>query len=91
MRRLDVQTGEVAESESGLRPSRTAAVFYDPTATTWAFANADGRRYVRAPITVDHIDGDLAYLAEGPKVGTDVVTVGGPEIYGAEVGVGDDE
>jgi hypothetical protein len=90
VKRLDVQTGEVVASQAGLTvPYR--AVFYDAQGDTWVFVSPRPRTFVRAPVTVDHIDGDLAYLAEGPQVGTAVVTVGGPEIYGAEVGVGDDE
>ena len=42
----------------------------------------------RAPITVDRVDGETAYLVKGPAVGTAVVTVGAPELYGAEYGVG---
>jgi len=89
-RRLDVQTAVV-----GTDGARTtvpyAAVFYDPTGATWTFTNPGGRTYVRVPIAVDHIDGDVAYLTEGPPAGTAVVTVGGPEVYGAEIGVGEEE
>ena len=67
------------------------AVLYDPSGDTWAFVNVEGRSFVRQPITVDHIEGDNAFLKEGPAVGAKVVTVGGAEIYGAELGVGDDE
>jgi hypothetical protein len=37
---------------------------------------------------VDRVDGGTAYLRAGPAVGTMVVTVGVPELYGAEFGVG---
>ena len=67
------------------------AVLYDPSGETWAFVNVEGRSFVRQPITVDHIEGDRAFLEDGPAVGAKVVTVGGAEIYGAELGVGDDE
>jgi hypothetical protein len=46
---------------------------------------------VRAPITVDHIESGVAFLTAGPATGTAVVTVGGPEVYGAEIGVGEEE
>jgi hypothetical protein len=89
-RRLDVQTAS-ATDDGDLTTIPYAAVFYDPTGATWAFTNTDGRRYLRVPITVDHIDGDVAFLTAGPEPGTAVVTVGGPEIYGAEIGVGEEE
>jgi hypothetical protein len=37
---------------------------------------------------VDHIQGDLVVLQEGPAAGTSVVTVGAVELYGADTGVG---
>ena len=54
-RRLDVQTAS-ATDDGDLTTIPYAAVFYDPTGATWAFTNTDGRRYLRVPITVDHID-----------------------------------
>jgi len=65
-----------------------AAVIYDPTGATWAYTNPEGLVFVRAPIDVERIDGDLVVLASGPAPGTLVVTVGAPELWGAENGVG---
>ena len=90
VRRLDVQTGTV-EGSGAQRTMPYRAVFYDPEGRTWAFVTDAPRTFVRAPIVVDHIDGDTAFLTDGPEPGAAVVTVGGPEIYGAELGVGDDE
>ena len=45
----------------------------------------------RMAVTVDHITGDAAFLSAGPKVGTEVVTIGAAELYGVEEGVGDVE
>jgi hypothetical protein len=42
---------------------------------------------VREAVVIERIKDDLAYLQEGPPAGTQVVTVGVPELYGAEVGV----
>jgi hypothetical protein len=86
-RRIDVQLAPV----TGARTIPYAAIFYDPDGATWAFTNPKGRTFVRQRIRVARIDGDTAFLSDGPAPGTDVVTVGGPEIYGAEIGVGDDE
>jgi hypothetical protein len=65
-----------------------AAVLYDATGATWAYTNPEGLVFVRAPLTVERIDGDTAILVSGPPVGTRVVTVGAPELWGAETGVG---
>ena len=39
-----------------------AAVLYDPNGDTWAFVNRKPLTYVRESITVDRIDGDVAFL-----------------------------
>ena len=46
--------------------------------------------YVRESIKVDRIDGDVAFLTDGPSAGTKVVKVGASELYGSEIGVGDE-
>ena len=44
--------------------------------------------YIPAPMVVDDIAGDTARLSAGPAAGTQVVTTGAAELYGAEIGVG---
>ena len=88
--RLDLQTASV-ESGSGQNQSTIphAAVFYGLTGETWTYSNPEALTYVRVPITVEHIDGEVAYLADGPALGTQVVTVGAAELFGVESGIGD--
>jgi len=85
--RLGVQTVEVREDGS-----RTiipyAAVIYDAQGATWAYAASESLIFQRAPIAVEDITGDEAILSDGPPAGTQVVTVGAAELYGAEIGVG---
>lgn len=64
-----------------------AAVIYDVNGDTWVYYNPEPLVFIRAPITIDYIEDSLAYLTDGPAVNTSVVTVGGAELYGAEVGV----
>jgi hypothetical protein len=89
--RLGIETAPVAVEQSG-GMARTvipyAALLYDATGATWAYTNPEGLTFVRAPITVDRIEGERAVLAAGPPAGTLVVTVGVPELWGAETGVG---
>jgi hypothetical protein len=65
------------------------AVFYDLNGATWVYTNPSALTYIRAPISVDYIDGNLAVLSQGPPSGTAVVTVGASELYGTEFGVGE--
>lgn len=64
------------------------AVIYDVTGGTWVYVKeADALAFVRQSITIDYIEGDIAYLTDGPPVGAEVVIVGGAELYGTETGV----
>ena len=63
------------------------ALLYGVHGETWVYTNPEPLVFVRAPVTVDYIEDDLVFLSEGPPVGTEVVTVGGSLLYGAETGV----
>jgi hypothetical protein len=63
------------------------AVLYGVQGETWVYSNPEPLVYVREPIVIDFIEGDLAFLSEGPQVGTAVVTVGASELFGTETGV----
>jgi len=84
--RLDIQTSTVADAGPETMVPY-AAVFYTADGATWAYANPDPLTYMRVPIVVDRINGDRAYLSDGPASGTDVVTQGLAELYGTETGV----
>ena len=64
-----------------------AAVIYDVNGETWVYTNPEPLVFIRQIISIDYIEGDLAFLTEGSSAGTNVVTVGGAELYGAETGV----
>jgi len=64
------------------------AVFYGLDGETWAYVVSEPLTYVHAPVTVDSVSGETAYLSEGPAAGTEVVTVGAAELFGVETGVG---
>ena len=89
-KRLDVQTEEITSAGPGQTQTTYGAVLYDPNGDAWAFVSSGPLSYEREPIEIDHIVGDVVYLADGPPVGTSVVTVGAPELYGSEIGVGDE-
>ena len=89
--RLGIRTAAVAPA-AGAGAARSTvpfpAVLYDAEGRSWVYQTAGVNVFVRAPIVVDRVDGDTAYLRQGPAAGTVVVTVGVPELYGAEYGVG---
>jgi hypothetical protein len=64
-----------------------AAVIYDTEGKTWMYTNPAPLTYVRAPIMIDYIEGDTAFLAESLTSELAVVTVGVAELYGTETGV----
>lgn len=64
-----------------------AAVLYGVNGETWVYSSPEPLVYVRQPIAIDYVEGDLAMLSEGPEVGTAVVTVGAAELFGTETGV----
>ena len=87
--RIDVQT-EPVESRDGELAIPYAAVLYDPAGDTWTYTSPEALVFVRAPIDVDRIVGDRAYLSDGPRPGTDVVVVGAAELLGTEYEVGEE-
>ena len=94
--RLGIETALVRQAEVGPAGGEAAlrkvipyaAVLYDPNGNTFVYTNGEPFTFVRAPITVDYIEGELAILHDGPPSGTAVVTVGAAELYGTEFGVG---
>lgn len=83
---IGVQTAPVAQGEGGGQLTIPyAAVIYYVDGSTWAYTEPGEREFVRVPIKLDSIAGDVAILAAGPPAGTPVVVVGAPEVLGAEL------
>lgn len=91
--RVGIETGAVAEAEavregsSGTLSVPYSAILYDADGHSFVYTVTGPLSYIRAPITIDYVEGDQAILSEGPSAGTEVVTVGVAELYGAETGV----
>lgn len=84
---LGIKTAPVREEQiSGkLRKVIPAtAVVSDQYGNAWTFTSPDSLVFVRERINVDTIDGDLAILADGPAVGTAVVTAGAIKLFSDE-------
>jgi hypothetical protein len=92
--RIDLQTAVVRTEGEGAA-ERTivpySAVVYETDGETWVYASTDDLSFVREHIVVREIEGDRAVLTEGPPAGTEVVTVGVAELFGAEHGIGADD
>ncbi len=92
--RLGIEVAEVrgdptaADAHATILPY--SALLYDASGATWTYTNPENLTFVRAAVTVTHIDGDDVLLSAGPAPGTRVVTVGAAELLGAEYGVGED-
>jgi len=92
---VGAQTGSTATTmavASGVSMPRKvvpyAAVLYDPYGKTWVYTSPEPGVFVRKRINVDFIEGDEAFLTEGPPIDTQVVEVGVAELYGAEFEIG---
>lgn len=64
-----------------------SAIWYDAKGGAFVYVVTAPLSYVRAPITVDRVEGDQAILSAGPEAGTEIVTQGAAELYGAETGL----
>ena len=86
--RLGVQVDEVRVDPSGRRIVPYASVLYDLTGGTWVYVHTDPMTFVREAVKIDTIQGENAYLKDGPPAGTKVLAAGVPQVFGTEVGVG---
>ena len=64
------------------------AVYLDAHGDFWVYTNPEPLVFVRAPIEIARETSTQAILSDGPPAGTQVVTVGVPELYGSETEFG---
>ena len=85
--RLSVKTTAVTQRGDELVvPS--SAIFVSPEGAWSVYTSPEPLVFERHEITVTREEGGMAYLSSGPSAGTQVVTVGVPQIYGVEDEVG---
>ncbi len=80
--RLRVQLAEKGGSERKTVPYSSVIYWIDGGA--WVYTQIAPLTFVRAPIDIEQIDGDVAILRSGPPAGTRIVSVGGEELLGTE-------
>lgn len=61
-----------------------SAIIYGQHGETWIYMLVKPLTFVRTPVVVKHISGDMAELSAGPPLNTQIVSVGAMELYGAE-------
>ena len=86
--RLGIQTAVVREGAEARTVIPYTAVFYDALGNSWTYTSPQPLTFVREAIGGEYIDGNSAVLLAGPPLDTAMVTVGAPELFGAEFGVG---
>jgi hypothetical protein len=84
-----VQTGVERGDERAIVPY--SAIVYETDGATWVYTSTADLSFVREHIEVEAIEGNRAVLSEGPAAGTEIVTVGVAELFGAEHGIGADD
>lgn len=90
-KRLGIETDTVHEENVNGASAMVvpyAAILYGLNGETWVYMVSGERVYERTPITIERISGQWAILGDGPPMGTEVVTIGVAELYGADTGVG---
>lgn len=83
-RRMRVEL-ELEGSDEKRKVLPYSAVYYDAKGAPWVYLNLAPLVFQRQKIALERIAGDFAVLTEGPDVGTAVVTVGAPLLYGTEI------
>jgi hypothetical protein len=95
VQRLGIQTRPVAaavpRAAGATKVIPYAAVVYDTDGSSWTYVEIAADTYVRQPITVTVIRGDVALMSAGPTVGAQVVTVGSAELLGTEYNISGEE
>ena len=87
VKRLGIRLKPVTE-QAGAKVIPYSAVVYDSNGGAWVYIRPKPHAFQRSPITVRNIDGEDVFLTAGPDTGTQVVTVGTPELFGAEQEIG---
>lgn len=86
--RISLETDEITAGAGSEMVIPYGAVIYDADGLAWAYVAKGSNVFVREQIEIDRIEGDSAFLTNGPEVGTSVAVVGVAELFGAETGIG---
>jgi hypothetical protein len=85
-RRIRLDTSAVAGSGDRLTVP-DSAIWVDVNGDEWVYTSPEPLVFVRAGVVVTRYDDGTAHLSKGPAPGTNVVSVGVPELIGSEFGI----
>ena len=80
--KLRVQLAQTGGGQKETIPYSSVIYWIDGGA--WVYTQVAPLTFVRAPIVIDEVDGDVAVLKSGPPAGTRIVSIGGEELLGTE-------
>jgi hypothetical protein len=86
--RLGLKLGKVSAASGNRLQVPSSAVFYDSDGSTWVYISPAALSFVRRSVSVERISDTVALLSKGPAIGSSVVTLGVPELQGADAGIG---
>jgi hypothetical protein len=86
--RIGLETAPIEKSKGGMSIPYAAVLYDAADGQPYVFVNPRGLTFHREDVDIASVDGDTVELADGPPVGTRVVTVGVPQIHGAELEFG---
>lgn len=64
-----------------------SAVWVDANGDEWVYTNPETLVFIRAQVVVDRYDEGSAFLRDGPVPGTEVASIGVPQLIGSEFGI----
>ncbi len=87
-RRIGLKTEAVKKREGGTSIPYASLLYDADNGQPYVFVNTEKLNFHRTDVKVENIDDDTVNLSAGPPVGTRVVTVGLPQVHGAELEFG---
>lgn len=64
-----------------------SAVWVDVNGDGWVYTNPEALVFVREQVVVDRYEAGSALLRDGPSPGTEVASIGVPQLIGSEFGI----
>jgi hypothetical protein len=64
-----------------------SALWVDVNGDEWVYTNPETLVFIRARVVVDRYDEGSAFLSDGPAPGTEVASIGVPQLIGSEFGI----
>ena len=86
--RVGLETEPIKKAKGGTSIPYAAVLYDAADGQPYVFVSPKELTFHREDVDIAEVDGDTVVLADGPPVGTQVVTVGVPQIHGAELEFG---